>query len=74
MALQPFFGPWPPFQFFCLFTQSVGLLERGISPSQGRYLQTENHKHRINARRHPFLEWDSNPRSQCFSGRRHFMP
>jgi hypothetical protein len=41
MALQPFVGPWPLFQFLDLFTQSVGLLGRGISPSQGRYLHTE---------------------------------
>jgi hypothetical protein len=26
------------------YTQSVGLLGRGISPSQGRYLHTEQHK------------------------------
>jgi hypothetical protein len=29
------------------FTQSVGHLGRGISPSQGRYLHTGQHKHRI---------------------------
>jgi hypothetical protein len=35
--------------------QSVGLLGREISPSQGRYLtQTQN------KRRYPYLEWDSN--------------
>jgi hypothetical protein len=67
MALQPF-GPWPLFSFLT-YTQSVGLFERGISPSQGRYLHTEQHKYRINAHRHPCLEWDSNPRSQCWSGR-----
>jgi hypothetical protein len=43
-----------------------------ISPSQGRYLyrttQTQN------KRKHPCLEWDSNPRSQCSSGRGRFMP
>jgi hypothetical protein len=33
---------------FLIYTQSVGLLRRGISPSQGRYLHTERHKHRIN--------------------------
>jgi hypothetical protein len=27
-----------------------------------------------NTNRHPCLEWDSNPRSQCSRGRRHFMP
>jgi hypothetical protein len=31
------------------FTQSVGLLGRGIGQSQGRYLHTGQHKHRINA-------------------------
>jgi hypothetical protein len=30
------------------YTQSVGLLGRGISPSQGLYLYTEQHKHKIN--------------------------
>jgi hypothetical protein len=39
------------------YTQSVGLLGRGIGPSQGRYLHTGQHKHI-----HPRLEWDSNPR------------
>jgi hypothetical protein len=46
--LQPFFGPWPLFQFLNLFTQSVGLLGWVISPSQGRYVHTGQHKHRIN--------------------------
>jgi hypothetical protein len=31
------------------YTQSVGLLRRGISPSQGLYVHTEQHKHTINA-------------------------
>jgi hypothetical protein len=50
------------------YTHSTGLLGRGISPSQGLYLYTEQHKHRINAHRHPCLEWDLNPRSQRSSG------
>jgi hypothetical protein len=41
MALQPFAGPWPIFSFM-IFSQSVGLLERGISPSQGHYLHTHD--------------------------------
>jgi hypothetical protein len=45
MALQPF-GPWPLFRFL---DWSVGPFGRGISPSKGRYLHTEQHKHRINA-------------------------
>jgi hypothetical protein len=59
---------------FLIYTQSVELLGRGISPSQGRYLHTQQQKHRINAHRHPCLVWDSNPRSQGSSGRRRFMP
>jgi hypothetical protein len=45
----------------------------GISPPQGRYLLTEQNKHRINAHRHICLEWVSNSRSQCLSGRRQFV-
>jgi hypothetical protein len=44
-----------------------------ISPSQGRYLHTGQHKHRINAHRHPCLKWDSNPRFQSSSERRQFI-
>jgi hypothetical protein len=49
MALQPFVGPWPLFQFVTFFTQTIELLGWGISPAQGRFLQTGQHKHRINA-------------------------
>jgi hypothetical protein len=42
MALQSFAGPWQLLQF--IFTLSVGLLGRGISQSQGRYLHTGEHK------------------------------
>jgi hypothetical protein len=48
MPLQPFVGPWPLFQFLDLFTQLVGLLGRGITPSQGRYLHRGKHNHRAN--------------------------
>jgi hypothetical protein len=54
MVLQPF-GPWPLFRFLHR-RQSIGLLGRVISRSQGRYLHTEQHKKRINAHRHPCLE------------------
>jgi hypothetical protein len=63
MALEPSVEPWPPFPCLDSFTQTVGLLGRGISPLQGRYLHTEQHKHRINAHRHPCLKWESNPHS-----------
>jgi hypothetical protein len=52
------------FSSFLICTQSIGLLGRGVSPWQGHYLHTEQHKHRINAHIYPCLEWDSNPRSQ----------
>jgi hypothetical protein len=48
------------------FTQSEGILGRGISQSQGRYLHTEQHKHRINAHRHPCVKWDSKPMIAVF--------
>jgi hypothetical protein len=34
---------------FSLVTQSAELIGLGISPSQGLYLHTKQHKHRINA-------------------------
>jgi hypothetical protein len=43
------YSPLLGLQFLYSYTQSVGLLGRGISPSQGRYIHTEQHKHRINA-------------------------
>jgi hypothetical protein len=56
------------FLSFLIYTQSVGLLGQGISLPQGRYLHAEQHKHRINAHRHPCLESDPNPRSQGSRG------
>jgi hypothetical protein len=52
--------------------QSVGLLGRGISPTEGHYLHRTTQTQ--NKRKHPCLEWDSNPRSHRSRGRRHFMP
>jgi hypothetical protein len=42
-------GPGLFFSFVIFFIQTVGLLGRVNSPSQGRYLHTGEHKHRINA-------------------------
>jgi hypothetical protein len=40
------------------FLQTVGLLGRVISPSQGLYLNTRQHKHRINIyTRQTFMPW-----------------
>jgi hypothetical protein len=47
MALRSFCWTFAGFSVSLSYTQSVGLLGRGISPSQGHYLHTE-HKHRIN--------------------------
>jgi hypothetical protein len=49
MTLPAHSGPRPLIQFRNNFLQTVGLFGRAISPSQGLYLHTEQHKHRINA-------------------------
>jgi hypothetical protein len=49
MALPAHSGPGPLIQFRNHFSQTVGLLGRVISPSQSRYLNTGQYKHRINA-------------------------
>jgi hypothetical protein len=55
-----------------ILRQSVGLFGQGISPSQGRYLHRRTRTQ--NKGKHPCLEWDSKPWSQCLSRRKHFMP
>jgi hypothetical protein len=58
MALPAHSGPRPLIQFRNHFSQTVGLLGRVISPSQGRYLHTGQHKQRINAYTHQtFMPW-----------------
>jgi hypothetical protein len=49
VVLQPFVGPRPLLQFHNLFYTDGRNPWTGISPSQGRYLDTGQHKHRINA-------------------------
>jgi hypothetical protein len=63
------YGTWLFLQFLNLYTvwRTPWM---GVSQSQGRCLNTEQHKNRLNAHRHPWLEWDSNPRSQGSSRRR----
>jgi hypothetical protein len=58
---------------FVIYTQSVGLLRRGISRRKAA-TYTGQQKHIINAQRHPCLEWDSNPRSQRSNLWRQCMP
>jgi hypothetical protein len=45
-------GPWPLLFSFMIILQTVGLLARVISSSQGLYLNTGQHKHRINTYTH----------------------
>jgi hypothetical protein len=45
-------GPWPLLLSFMIILQSVGLLGRVIRSSQGRYLNTGHHRHRINTYTH----------------------
>jgi hypothetical protein len=49
MPLPPHSGPRPLIQYRNHFTLTVGLLGRVISPSQGHYVNTGQHRHRINA-------------------------
>jgi hypothetical protein len=51
--------------------QSVRLLGWGNSPTQGRYIHRATQTQ--NKRKHTWLVWDSNPRIQFSSGRRHLM-
>jgi hypothetical protein len=41
-------GPGLFFSLVTFFTETVGLIGRVIGPSQGRYLYTGQHEHRIN--------------------------
>jgi hypothetical protein len=73
MAVQPFVGRWPLLQFRHLFfAQTVGLLGGVINPSQGRYLHTGQHKHRLNAHTNPSVpasEDNSCPRPRAHRNR-----
>jgi hypothetical protein len=71
----PYWGTGLITQFIDL-SQSVGLLGRAISSSQGLYLNTGQHKYR-NTRtyiKHPCPRRDSNPESRLPSDWRLFMP
>jgi hypothetical protein len=74
MALQPFVGPWPLFSFLIFYT--VGMTpwtgDQHIARPLSAY--TGQQKHRIYAHRYQCLEWNSNPRSECLSGRRQLIP
>jgi hypothetical protein len=62
------FNLWT-YELMNLFRHLVRLRGRGISPIQGLHLHRTT-RHKKNADTHPCSERDSNPRSQCSSGRR----
>jgi hypothetical protein len=68
MALQPFVEHWLFSQFPNPIHSRQDSLDGGDQP-----VARPSPTQRINAHRHPFLEWDSNPRPQCLSGRRQLM-
>jgi hypothetical protein len=57
-----------------LYGHLVGLLGRGISPTQGLYLHTQDNTTQKNADTHLCPERDSSPRFQCSSGRKQYLP
>jgi hypothetical protein len=52
----------------CWWDSLDGLARRKAAACIGQ------HRHKINAGRHPCLKWDWKPRTQCLSGRRSFLP
>jgi hypothetical protein len=69
---SPLLGPGLFFSSVIFFIQSVGLLGRVISLSQGRYLHKGQHKQRINA--HTDIYALSGIQTHDPSVRRQFMP
>jgi hypothetical protein len=69
MALQSFVWPWTLFQFLNPLHSRQDSLAGGSARHKAA-TYTQHNTNRINAHRHPCLEWDSNPWSQCSSGRR----
>jgi hypothetical protein len=64
---SPFIGPWPIFQFLNPIHSRWDSSDGGLARRKAATYTEQTH-------RHPHLEWDSNPRSQRSSERRHFMP
>jgi hypothetical protein len=73
MALQPFVGHWFLFQFRDPIHSRKDCLDRG-SARRKASAYTKNNTNTENTQRHPCIEWDSNPWTQCLSSRRKVMP
>jgi hypothetical protein len=69
---SPLLGPGLFFSSVIFFYTDGRTPWTSDQPTQARCLHTVQRKHGIN--RHLCLEWDSNPRSQCSTERRQFMP
>jgi hypothetical protein len=74
MALQPSVGLWPNFSVSYSYTHNRSDSSDRGSARRKAATSTQNSTNRIKAHRHPCLEMDSNPRHQCSSGRRQFVP
>jgi hypothetical protein len=59
MALQPFVGPWPLFQFPNIYTvaRAPGMGDQAVAKPLPTHSTTETQNKRTQYR-HPFLEWD----------------
>jgi hypothetical protein len=71
MALQPFVGPWPLFQFLDPIHGRTPWT--GDQPVASHLLAHRTTQNKRTKYRRSCLEWDSNPRSQRSSERTHFM-
>jgi hypothetical protein len=68
IALQSIVGPWSLFQFLDFY--AIGRTPWTGDKHVASPLPTHRISQRMDAHRYPWLEWDSNPLSQCVSGRR----
>jgi hypothetical protein len=69
MALTALVGPWPPF-----YTdgRTPWTVDQPVARPFPTHRTTQTQNKRIH--KHPYVEWDANPRSQRSSERRQFMP
>jgi hypothetical protein len=75
MSVQPFVGLWPLPQFRDLFYtdgKTPWTSDQPVTRPLPTHKTTRTQNKRI--QRHPYLEWDPNPRAQRSSERRQFMP